>query len=131
MYMGIYKITFQSRIRFFWPKVQNMGKVMCSFPRLQLVKIQPTRTLIFVVNKFPFYIVHIDIWVTSKLSVDLGSSCVFLNVMCDLTQFVVSVIVADATAEFLAKLFIEQVVFTFGLVAVVVVEADRIFFECF
>ena len=51
--------------------------------------------------------------------------------MCDLTQFVVSILVSDATSENLAKLFMEQVVFTFGMVAVVVVDADSKFLSLF
>ena len=51
--------------------------------------------------------------------------------MCDLTQFVVSTIVTNPTSHLLAKLFMEQVVLTFGLVAVVVVDADSKFLNVF
>ena len=54
-----------------------------------------------------------------------------MNCMCDLTQFVVSILVSDATSENLAKLFMEQVVFTFGMVAIVVVNTDSKFLSLF
>ena len=50
-----------------------------------------------------------------------------MNAMCDLTQFVVSSIIENPTAESLAQLFMEDVVLTFGMVAVVVVDADSKF----
>ena len=48
-----------------------------------------------------------------------------MNAMCDLPQFVIYIIVLDAHSEPLGKLFIEQVVFSFGMVAAVVVDADN------
>ena len=54
-----------------------------------------------------------------------------MNCMCNLTQLVISIIVDDACSEILAKLFIEQVVLSFGMVAVVVVDADGKFLSLF
>ena len=51
--------------------------------------------------------------------------------MCDLTQFVISILVKDARAESLAKLFMELVVLSFGMVAVIVVDADSKFLHLF
>ena len=45
--------------------------------------------------------------------------------MCNLTQFVVSCIITDAQAEALSKVFMEQVILNFGMVAIVVVDADN------
>ena len=47
--------------------------------------------------------------------------------MCDLTQFVVSSVTFDTKATVLAKLFMEDVILSFGMVAVVVVDADSRF----
>ena len=44
--------------------------------------------------------------------------------MCDLTQFVISTIVIEPDSASLAKTFMESVVLSFGMVAVVVVDAD-------
>ena len=47
--------------------------------------------------------------------------------MCNLPQSVISIIVADANSEILARLFSEQVVLSFGMVAVIVVDLDSKF----
>ena len=54
-----------------------------------------------------------------------------LNCMCDLTQFVVSCIMTDINANLLAKIFMEEVVLNFGMVTVVVVDADSRFRSIF
>ena len=51
--------------------------------------------------------------------------------MCCLTHFLISIIVADANYALLAKIFKEQVVLTFGMVDVVVVDADSKFLGMF
>ena len=62
---------------------------------------------------------------------DGGQTLQLMNCMCDLTQFVISILVNDARSEVLAKLFMEQVVLSFGMVAVVVVDADSKFLNVF
>ena len=44
--------------------------------------------------------------------------------MCDLTQFIISSIATDTKAESLAKLFREEIMLSFFMVAVVVVYSD-------
>ena len=75
----------------------------------------------------PFYIMHCDLWMPGKLVDESGKTLQLLNCMCDLTQFVISILVDDACSENLGKLFMEQVVLSFGMVAVVVVDADSKF----
>ena len=67
---------------------------------------------------------HVNMWMPGKLLDKDGKTLQLMNAMCDLTQFVVSMLISDAAAEILGKIFMEQVVFTFGLVAVVVVDVD-------
>ena len=59
-----------------------------------------------------------------KLIDGKGQNLQLLNAMCDLTQLIVSILVTEATSEMLGTLFMEQVVFTFGMVTVIVVDAD-------
>ena len=73
---------------------------------------------------------HVDLWMPGKITNDTGETMQLMNAMCDLTQFIVSILVTEATSESLSKLFMEQVVFTFGMVAVVVVDADSKFCIC-
>ena len=54
-----------------------------------------------------------------------------LNCMCDLTQLIVSCILIDTRSEDLSKKYMEQVILTFGMVAVVVVDADSRFRSTF
>merc|ERR1711884_245058 len=75
----------------------------------------------------PFYILHCDLWQPGHLVDSSGDTIFVLNCMCDLTQFVISSLVTDPTASSLAKIFMENVVLSFGMVAVVVVDADSKF----
>ena len=55
-----------------------------------------------------------------------------LHCMCYLTQFIISCLIIDTQAAALSKIFMEQVIFNFGMVAVVLVDTDnrfRITFE--
>ena len=70
---------------------------------------------------------QVDLWMPGKLVDKLGNTHQLMNCMCDLTQFI---LIKDARAEILAKLFIEQVVFSFGMVAVIVVDADKKSYNC-
>ena len=54
-----------------------------------------------------FYIMHIDLWMPGKLINEDGNTLQLMNCMCDLTQFVISILVNDAVSEMLAKLFME------------------------
>lgn len=47
--------------------------------------------------------------------------------MCDMTQFVVAIATEFITASHIARLFIESVLLTFGLCAIIVVDADSKF----
>ena len=60
-----------------------------------------------------------------KLVDKLGNTQQLMICMCDLTQFVIFILIKDVRAEKLAKLFMEKVVFSFGMVAVVVVDANN------
>ena len=66
-----------------------------------------------------------------KLVDESGKTLQLLNCMCDITQFFISILVDDASSKNLGKLFMEQVVLSFGIVAVVVVDANRKFLNLF
>ena len=74
---------------------------------------------------------HIDLWSPGKLVDDVGKTLQLMNCMCDLTQFVISIIADDTCSDILSKLFMEQVVLSIGMVAVVVVDADSKFLSLF
>ena len=51
--------------------------------------------------------------------------------MCDLTQFIILYITTDTKAESLAKLFMEEVMLLFLMLAVLVLDADIQFIGAF
>ena len=134
-HMGVYKTLFRIRMRFWWPGIRNDIKLWVKTcgqcvaydvwrnRKSEMYFSWPVTT--------PFYIMHLDLWMPGKLVDNDGNTLQLLNCMCDLTQFVISILVSDARAEVLAKLFMEQVVFSFGMVAVVVVDADSKFLSVF
>ena len=133
--MGEYKTLFRIRMRFWWPNIRNNIKywvkscaqcvaydVWCT-GKSEMYLSWPVTT--------PFYIIHVDLWMPGKLIDITGNNLQLMNCMCDLTKFVISILVSDTRAVILAKLFMEQVVFTTGMVVVKVVDADRKYLHLF
>ena len=54
-----------------------------------------------------------------------------LNCMSDLTQFIISCILTETNASALSKIFMAEVVLNFGMVAMVVVDANIRFCSMF
>ena len=70
---------------------------------------------------------HLDLWQPGKLTTQQNDTIYLLNCMCDLTQFVISTIVTNPNSTKLAQLFMEQVLLSYGMCSVVVVDADSKF----
>ena len=124
-HMGEYKTLYRLRLRFLWP---GMRRDIKSWVRscAQCVAANNWRSrrseLYFSWPvTVPFWIMHIDLWSPGTVT-DQDGFCYLLNCMCDLTQFVISIPVADTTAVNLAELFVEQVILTYGMCAVIVVD---------
>ena len=62
---------------------------------------------------------HVGLWATGTDLSNNSAGRHLLNAMCDLTQFVVSNITTETHAEHLAKLFMENVILLFGMVAII------------
>ena len=134
-HMGEYKTLFRIRMRFWWPSIRKDIKLWvksCAACIAYNVWRNRKSELYFSWPiTSPFYIMHVDLWMPGKLLNEQGETLQLMNCMCDLTQFVVSILVENATSEVLAKLFMEHVVLSFGMVAVVVVDADSKFLSVF
>ena len=81
----------------------------------------------------PFYIMNIKICSPGH-QVDKDSERItiqLMNSMCDLTCFVISSVVDNINVEVLAKAFMEDVALLFGMISVVVVDADSKFRSIF
>ena len=74
---------------------------------------------------------HLDIWSPVNVLNKHEDGRHILMCMCDLTQFIVSYILIDTRSEDLSISFMEQVILTYGMVAVVVVDADSWFRSTF
>ena len=134
-YMGEYTTLFRICMRFFWPNIRKDIKVWvkdCAHcvaydvwrnKKSELHFSWPFTTL--------FYIMCVYLWIPSKLTDKNSHKLQLMNALGNLTQFIVSILVNEATSKILGKLFIEQVVFTFDMVAVVVVDADSEFLHLF
>ena len=80
----------------------------------------------------PFWIIQTDLWIPGNADTDSRVNTGYLlNSLCNLTQFVVSTPTFNITASALAKLFMEEVLLTFGMCAVVVLDDGRYFKDIF
>ena len=131
-HMGEYKTLFRMRLRFFWPglrkDVKEWVKGCAHCNSYNIWKTRKSELYFSWPVTSPFYIMHVDLWAPGKmLNKQTGKTMMLMNSMCDLTQFIVSSVIENPIAASLAQLFMEDVVLTFGMVAVVVVDADSKF----
>ena len=125
-HMGVYKTLYRLRARFYWPRMREEVKEWvrsCAHcvaynvwrdRRSELYFSWPVTT--------PFWIMHLDLWAPGEITNDKGEKGYLLNALCDLTQFVVSIVTFDVSSNNLGKLFMEHVFLSFGCCAVVVVD---------
>jgi hypothetical protein len=134
-HMGEYKTLFRMRLRFHWAHMRAdikdwvkgcpecIANNMWRNRRNELFFSWPVTA--------PFYIMHLDLWQPGRLLDENNNSIYLFNCMCDLTQFIVSTIVKNPNALELAKLFMEQVLLSYGMCSVVAVDADSKFKSVF
>jgi len=125
-HMGEYKRLFWMRLRFFWSglhkDVKEWVKGCTHCNSYKLWKTRKSELYFSWPVTSTFYIMHVDLWAPRKmLNKQTGKTMMLMNAMCDLTQFVVSTVIENPTAKSLAQLFMEDVVLTFEMVAVVIV----------
>ena len=75
----------------------------------------------------PFYNMHVDIWSPGHLVDTKKDTIQLMNFMCNLTQLFISLFVRNINPEILAKTFMKEVDLSFGMTAVIVVDADSKF----
>ena len=74
----------------------------------------------------PFYILHVDLWAPGDIANYRGETYL-MNVMCDLTGFVIVNATNDITAQDLARLFVQEVLLKVGFCGLVVVDDGSTF----
>jgi hypothetical protein len=133
-HMGEYKTLFRMRLRFFWPKMRTDIKdwtIGCAHCQAYNIWRSRKSELYFSWPvTIPFYIMHVDLWSPGHTNNAAISTSTYskeqngylLNSMCDLTQFVISTVTYNTTALELSQLFMSNVVLSFGMCAVIVVD---------
>ena len=133
-YIGEYKTLYRLKGRFFWPHMRNDIKAWskaCSYCNhtnrwrrrgSELLSSWPVSS--------PFAILHADLWCPGDYT-DYTGSHYLLNVICDLTQFVVVVPVTGSTSALMAKYFMQDVLLKFGLCLLVVIDDGTPFKSAF
>ena len=129
--MAEYKTLFCLCLRFFWPvlrkDVKEWVKGCAHCVAHNLWRSQKSKLYLEWPITMPFYIMHVDIWSPGHLVNTRKDTIQLLNLMCDLTQFVISSVVWNINVDIITKTFMEEVALSFGMTSVVVVDADRKF----
>ena len=134
-HVGEYKTLYRMRARFIWQGMREDIKAWVkSCPHCVAHNVWRSRKSELYFSwpiTTPFWIMHVDLWSPGHISNNQGQKGYLLNSMCDLTQFVISTPTFNITAGHLAMIFMEQVVLSFGMCAVVVVDDGSSFKSTF
>ena len=126
-HMGEYKTLYRMRMRFFWPGLRNdvkkWVKGCANCVAYNVWRNRRSETHFSWPVTVPFWIMHVDLWSPGDVVLDKdGNKGYLLNSMCDITQFTIATPTFNITAAYLATQFMEHVVLTFGMCAVVVID---------
>ena len=133
-HLGINTTLTALRLRFLWPDMRAdilkwvRSCATCiqanniTYSSRQLLHSWPLLT--------PFAIISADIWSPGDIVSPTGAKCI-LNVMCDMTQFVISIALSHVNSAELARAFMESVLLKFGFCLVLVVDDDKKFMAIF
>ena len=134
-HMGEYKTLFHLCLRFFFTglrkDVKEWVKVFAHWVAHNVWLSQKIELYFSCPVTMPFYIMHVNIWSPGHLLDTNKDTIQLMKSMCDLTQFVISSVVQNINAEIIAKTFMEEVDLSFGMKAVIVVDADSKFRSVF
>ncbi len=134
-HMGEYKTLFRMRLRFYWPGMRaDIKSWVKGCPQCIESNVWRNRRQELYFSwpvTSPFYIMHVDLWQPGKLTDQNQKSIYLFNCMCDLTQFVISSVIKNPNSVELARIFMDEVLLTFGMCSVIVVDADSKFRSAF
>lgn len=127
---GEYKTLYRIRLRFLWAGMrENIKSWVKSCAACVAANAWRTRRSELYFSwpvTLPFWIMHVDLWSPGNTEIK-GKKGYLLNSLCDLTQFAISSVTYNITALELSQLFMSDVVLSFGMCAVVVVDAGSTF----
>ena len=117
-HMGDYKTSYRLKLRLFWPRMMTDIKdwiKQCPHCMLMYKRRRQGQEVMFSCPvSSPFAILHADLWVPGHFT-DNDGDADLMNVMCDMTKFVVVVPVPDETSATLAEYFMQHVLLKFGI----------------
>ena len=127
---GEYKTLYRIRLRFLWASmredIKQWVKQCAECVAANAWRSRRSELYFSWPVTLPFWIMHVDLWSPGSTEIN-GKKGYLLNSVCDLTQFTVSSVTYDTTALQLSQLFMSDVILTFGMCAVVVVDAGSNF----
>ena len=129
--MGEYKKLYHITSRFYFPKIRDDIKTWvqsCAHCTTYNVwRNRKSELYFFWPITTPFWIMHIDLWCPGHILDSTEKKGQLMNVIFNLTQFVLSTPKCNITPENLAKLSMEEVFLNFGTCAVIVIDNVRTF----
>ena len=75
----------------------------------------------------PFWMIHMDLQSQDIQEDAKGNKGYLLKYMCDISEFVVSSPTVDLTATHLVQLFVSDIIMTFGMCSVLIIDNRRSF----
>jgi hypothetical protein len=129
-HFGVYKTLFRIRMRFFWPRCcQDVVDWIreCAHCILTDKRVRPHSKVLFSWPvTAPMFVLHCDLW-SPGTTVSASGHTHLLSAMCDLTQFVVSVLVQTTHAYDLARFLLNEILMKVGMCGLIVVDAGSTF----
>jgi len=132
--MGCYKTLYHLCIRFFWPKLCTFVETfVAQCPHCVLIN-SHCCTASKLMHSWPldapFLIVHIDLWSPGDI-LDSDGNLYLMNLMCNMTQFIIITPCTDIHVHHLAHVFMQEVLLKVGFCAMVVMDNGNNFKELF
>ena len=124
-HMGEYKTLYHIKLCFFWPRMRSNIKTLAKqYPHGMLTYTSRRRGQYVMFSwhvSSLFTILYTDLWLTGNFT-DSSGNVTLMNVMCDMTQFVIVVPVPNETASTLAENFVQHVLLKFGIRHLVILD---------
>ena len=134
-HMGTYTTLFRLRMRFFWPHMQeDIKQWVENCAHCVSYNVWRTRKSEMHFSwpiTVPFWIMHVNLRSPGATLDTDGNKNYLMNSMCDITQFVVSSPTVSIEVASLTKLFVADVIMTFVMCSVVVVDDGSTFKNSF
>ena len=134
-HMGEYKTLYCIWIQFFWPGLrEEIKKWVAAYSHCVSYNVRRTRASELHFSwpvTVPFWIIHVDLWSPGLTEDSSGQKIYLLNCMCDLTRCIVSSITTSTDSSTFAQIFMSEVVLSFGMCSMVVIDDGSTFKSVF